>query len=66
MLTITVLGNTLTGDSIAELRLRFCEHRDDNFYGASDIGARFDVMRDGTRVGVLSYNGKYTEEAARK
>ena len=61
MLSITVLGNTITGNSIAELRYRFSEHRDDNFYGASDIGARFDVMRGDQRIGVLSYNGKYTE-----
>jgi len=61
MFTITVLGNKINADTIGELRRKFSEHRDDNFYGASDIGGQFVVEHCGKQVGILSYNGKYTE-----
>lgn len=61
MFSLKVLDTTLTGTSIDELRKKFSAYRDDNFLGASDIGAQFIVKYGGKRVGVLSYNGKYTE-----
>lgn len=61
MFTITVLGAKIIADTIGDLRRKFSALRDDNFFGASDIGAQFVVKHGSKRVGVLSYNGKYTE-----
>jgi len=32
-----------------------------NGYGASDVGSRFNVYRDGVEIGYLTYNGKFVE-----
>lgn len=48
-------------DSLDDLKRQVREWIDGNGFGASSIGARWDVYLNGERVGVLSYNGKYEE-----
>lgn len=31
-------------------------------YGASNVGSQFNVYEDGKQVGLMSFNGKYSEE----
>jgi len=31
-------------------------------YGASDVGSQFNVYEDGKQIGLLRYNGSFTEE----
>lgn len=31
-------------------------------YGASEIGSQFNVYKDGKQIGLLRYNGSFTEE----
>ena len=59
---VMVAGERIEASSVDALRARFESVRDENCYGASDIGARFRVKRaDGKIVGTLYYNGRFEE-----
>lgn len=47
------------GDTVAELRTNTRTFIVDSGYGASQIGSKFNVYRDGARVGTMMYNGKF-------
>lgn len=65
-MTITASGG-VPGKTFAEASLEalvdaFTRWRDETGFGASDIGGRWPVFHGGARVGVLSYNGRYSPE----
>ena len=47
------------GDDIPELQRALRQHLSETGHGASDVGSKFYVYRDGARVGTLMYNGVY-------
>ncbi|MDA8351176.1 MAG: hypothetical protein M0038_20695 [Pseudomonadota bacterium] len=53
---------TFSAPSIAALVDAFERWRDETGFGASDIGARFAVLRDGVQVGHVAYNGRWSPE----
>jgi hypothetical protein len=55
-----VPGRAFAEPSLEALVGAFTRWRDETGVGASDIGSRWPVCHDGARVGVLSYNGRYT------
>lgn len=55
-------GKTFAEPSLAALVDSFTRWRDETGFGASDIGSRWPVFHDGRRVGVLSYNGRWSPE----
>jgi len=55
---------SFTAPTIEELVDAFERWRDETGYGASDIGGRFPVTREGAKVGEVSYNGRWWPEAA--
>jgi hypothetical protein len=50
---------TFTAATIEALVGAFERWRDETGFGASEIGARFPVYRDGRKVGEVSYNGRW-------
>jgi hypothetical protein len=57
--TMTVDGRRFDAPTIPILAQAFAAWRDTAGVGASDIGSRFPVYRDGAQVGELSYNGRF-------
>jgi hypothetical protein len=57
--TMTVVGRRFDAPTIPILSAAFAAWRDTAGVGASDIGSRFPVYRDGAQVGELSYNGRW-------
>ena len=47
---------------LKKLHQKMREFISDMGYGASDIGSQFNVYEDGKQIGLLRYNGSFTEE----
>ena len=56
---IPLIG-TVKAQSIEFLISSVMEEIDIKGYGASDVGARWTVHESGSKVGILSYNGRFT------
>lgn len=52
----------LYGDTVKELAANTRTMIQREGYGASEIGSQFNVYEDGKQIGLLRYNGTFTEE----
>jgi hypothetical protein len=50
------------GDTVEQLASAMRDFIVNMGYGASDVGSQFNVYEDGSQVGLLRYNGSFTNE----
>lgn len=60
----TINQEELTGETLAELRIKVRQYITDNCFGASDVGSRFevdhiDLPSGACYVGYITYNGRF-------
>lgn len=62
--TVTLARRQFAGESLEAVIAAFEHWRDETGVGASDIGSRYPVHRNGVAIGELSYNGRWWPTAA--